>query len=288
MPTQTPGFYRFKLGSFAVVALHDGGLSRDRPAGFVRNADDALVGEAFAMAGMKRDKLTLTFTALAIETGSGVVLIDTGMGEGGPPGTGKLLAHMQAAGISPQEVTQLVISHFHGDHISGVRKKDGSLTFPKAKILVPQVEWDFWMDDARMEAASEAAKGNFSLARRMFSPNASELGRFNWGDEVLPGVKAVQASGHTPGMTAFEISSDGEKMMFASDITNNPLLFVRNPGWQAMFDMNPEEAVTTRRRLLDQAVAEKLKMHFFHAPFPGLGYIVKNGDGYEYLPALWE
>ena len=284
---QAPGFYRFKVGAFSAIALHDGSLARDRPAGFVRNVADDVVGEAFAAAGMPRDKLTLTFTALAVETGSGVVLIDTGMGEAGPAGTGLLEANLAAAGIPAGDVAHVIISHFHGDHISGLRRKDGSPTFPKAQVHAPQVEWDYWTDDAKKAAAPEGLKGNFDLVGRMFGPDAASVHRFAWGDTVLPGITALQASGHTPGMTAFQITSEGEAVVFVADITNNPLLFVRNPEWQAMFDMNPEEAVATRRRLLDQAAAEKQRLFFFHAPFPGLAYVTKNGERYEYLPALW-
>ncbi len=284
---QAPGFYRFKVGSYQAIALHDGSIVRDRPPGFVRNAPDDVVAEAFATAGMPRDKLTLTFTALAIDTGSGVVLIDTGMGEGGPAGTGMLEANLMAAGIPAGDVAHVVISHFHGDHISGLRRKDGSLTFPKAQIHAPQVEWDYWTDEATKAAAPDGLKGNFDLVSRMFGPDAASVRRFGWSDEVLPGITAIQASGHTPGMTAFQIASGGESVTFVADITNNPMLFVRNPDWQAMFDMNPEEAVATRRRLLDQAAAEKQRLFFFHAPFPGVAYISKSGDRYEYLPALW-
>ena len=284
---QAPGFYRFKVGAFRAIALHDGSIARDRPPGFVRNASDDVVAEAFAAAGMPPDKLTLTFTALAIDTGSGVVLIDTGMGEGGPAGTGMLEGNLAAAGISAGDVAQVVISHFHADHISGLRRKDGSLTYPKAQIHAPQVEWEYWMDETKKAAASEGLKGTFDLASRMFGSDAASVRRFAWGDEVLPGITAIQASGHTPGMTAFQIVSEGESVMFVADITNNPMLFVRNPDWQAMFDMNAEEAVTTRRRLLDRAAAEKQRLFFFHAPFPGVAYVSKSGDRYEYLPALW-
>ena len=284
---QAPGFYRFRVGAYQAIALHDGSLVRDRPTGFVRNVPDDLVAEAFAAGGMPRDKLTLTFTALAIDTGSGVVLIDTGMGEGGPAGTGMLEANLAAAGSLAGDVAHVIISHFHGDHISGLRRKDGSLTFPGAQIHVPQMEWDYWTDDAKKAAAPDGLKGNFDLVQRIFGPDAAAVSRFAWGDEVLPGITAVSASGHTPGMTAFQIASESEGVMFVADITNNPMLFVRNPEWQAMFDMNPEEAVATRRRLLDQAAAEKQRLFFFHAPFPGIAYISKSGDRYEYLPALW-
>jgi glyoxylase-like metal-dependent hydrolase (beta-lactamase superfamily II) len=284
---QAPGFYRFKLGAFEAIALHEGVVVRDRPPGFVRNAGDEEVGEAFASAGMPRDKLTITFTALAVKTGQGIVLIDTGMGDNGPPGTGMLVANLGAAGIRPEDVGTVIISHFHGDHIGGLRRNDGSPVFARAQIMVPGVEWDYWMDEAKMGAAPDGLKGNFELVRRMFSSNAGEVRRYGWGEELLPGFRSVQASGHTPGMSAIEIASGDARMMFVADITNNPLLFVRNPGWQAIFDMNPDEAIETRRRLLDRAAAEKLRLFFFHAPFPGLGYVTQTGDRYEYLPALW-
>ncbi|GAC1339154.1 MAG: MBL fold metallo-hydrolase [Acetobacteraceae bacterium] len=284
---QAPGFYRFKLGAFEAIALHDGVISRDRPAGFVRNASEEEVGEAFAQAGMPRDKLTLTFTALAIDTGDGVVLIDTGMGETGPPGTGALAANLSAAAIRPDDVHTVIISHFHGDHISGLRRTDGSPAFPNAQVFVPRVEWEYWMDDARMTAAADAARGNFALVRRIFDGLANKISHYNWGDEVLAGFTAVQASGHTPGMSAIEIVSEGAAMMFVADVTNNPVIFARNPTWQAIFDIDPHEAVDTRRTLLDRAAAEKLRLFFFHAPFPAIGYVIKTGERYEYIPALW-
>ena len=284
---QAPGFYRHRVGAFEAIAVHDGSLSRDRPPGFVPNADDAAVGAAFAAAGMPRDKLTLSFTALAIDTGVGIVLIDTGMGEAGPPGTGMTEANLRAASIAPGDVTTVIISHFHGDHISGLRRRDGSATYPNASVMVPAAEWEYWMDDARMQAAPEAQRGGFQAARNAF-PDPQAVRRFAWGEEVLPGIKAIRASGHTPGMTAFEIASDGETLLYLADVTNNPLLFARHPEWQAMFDMAPEETVETRRRLLGRAADEGLCVFFFHAPFPGIATLVRQGEGYEYLPTLWK
>lgn len=284
---QAPGFFRFRVGSFEAIAVHDGVLSRDRFAGFVRNASDAEVGEAFAAAGMAREKLTLTFTALTINTGNGIVLIDTGMGEGGQPATGALTANLAAAGVRSEDVGAVVISHFHGDHISGLRRKDESLAFPNAEILVPEMEWNYWMDDARMNTVPEALKSNFALVRRIFGPVAKKVRRYDWGKEVLPGFTAVKASGHTPGMSALEITSGDSAMMFVADITNNPLIFARHPEWQAMFDMDPQDAIETRKRILDRAAADKLRLSFFHAPFPATGFVIKSGDGFEYLPALW-
>ncbi len=240
---------------------------------------------AFAEAGMPADKLTLTFNPLAIETPNGVVLIDTGFGESGPPTAGHLLANLQAAGIAPEDVTTVIISHFHGDHILGLTRKDGSKIYPNARLMVPQAECNFWLNDAAMKAAPESAKSNFEVARKTMG--SLEMQRFAWGETILPGFIAVQADGHTPGMSAVEIESGGEQMMYVADITNNPLLFVRHPEWQAMFDIDPERTIATRRRLLDRAAAEHLRLHFYHAPFPATAYVVKNGNAYEYLPAPW-
>ena len=282
---QAPGFYRFKVGDFTAVALHDGVMVRDRPANFVPNADDGAVGEAFAACGMARDKLTLTFNALAVDTGRGIVLIDAGLGEGARPVGGALAANLAAAGIRAEDVTAVIISHFHLDHIGGLRKPDGSLAFPDAEILVPEVEWDYWMGDAT--GAPDALKDAFAAAHRIFDPIAGDVRRYGWGKEVLPGFTAVDASGHTPGMSAIAIASGDRSMMYVADITNNPLIFARHPEWQAMFDMDGEKTIATRRRLLDQAAADKLRLSFYHAPFPATGYVTKGGGGYEYMPALW-
>jgi glyoxylase-like metal-dependent hydrolase (beta-lactamase superfamily II) len=282
---QAPGFYSFKLGSFTAIALHDGVFVRDRPAEFVRNASFDDVGEAFAECGMARDKLTLTFNALAISTDRGVVLIDTGLGRGAQPAAGHLLDNLEAAGLRADDVSAVIISHFHGDHIGGLRKADGSPTFPRAEVLVPEVEWKYWLGEG--SRVPDALKDVATSAHQVFDPFKSDVRRYAWGSEILPGFKAVEASGHTPGMSAIQIASGNETLMFVADITNNPLIFARRPEWQAMFDMDPEKSTATRKRLLDQAAADKLRLFFFHAPFPATGTVVKTAQGYEYLPALW-
>ena len=193
---QAPGFYKFNVGDIEVIALHEGVVMFDRAPDFVPNATYEEVGEAYAAAGMPRDKLTITFTALAVRTAGKVVVIDTGFGEFGPAGTGTLVSNLLAAGIRPEDVSTVVISHFHVDHISGLRRKDGSLVFSNAEIVVSEAEWDFWMDDAKMEAAPAAARENFELCRQVFGPIAAKVRRVAWGAEIVPGLTAVQANGH--------------------------------------------------------------------------------------------
>ena len=124
-------------------------------------------------------------------------------------------------------------------------------------------------------------------AHRTFDSVAGDVRRFAVGEEVLPGFTAVDASGHTPGMAAIAVQSGDAATMFVADITNNPLVFARHPEWQAMFDVEPEKAVATRRRLLDRAAADHLRLSFFHAPFPATGYVIRSGTGYDFVPALW-
>ncbi|MCB8877574.1 MBL fold metallo-hydrolase [Acidisoma silvae] len=284
---QTPAFYKWMVGDIEAIALHDGWVAFDRPEGFVPGVSDDEVGEAYAAAGMARDKVTLTFTPMALRTAGKTVLIDTGFGESGPPTAGRLFGNLAAAGIKGEEVTDIVISHFHPDHVLGLFRKDGTAFYPKAQIHVPAKEWDFWMDDAKMAAAPEAAKGNFEMCRQVFGQIADAVKQYEWDAEILPGLTAVCAAGHTPGMSAIRITSGDESMIFVADITNNPLIFARHADWKLMFDMDGDATVATRKRILDQAVAEKTRVSFYHGSFPSTGFIVKGATGYEFLPAFW-
>lgn len=284
---QSASAYRFKLGDFEVTALHDGEFTRPLDASFVRNAPLEDVQKALAGSFLPTDKLTISFTALLVNTGSKLVLIDTGFNDNGGPTNGKIVAAMKATGLDPAAVDTVILSHFHGDHLQGLRAKDGKLVYPNAEIMVPAEEWAFWMDDAKMAAAPDAMKGAFAGVHRVLKPNAADVKRFKWGDEVVTGITAVDASGHTPGHTAFVIASGGQKMMYVADITNTPVLFAANPDWKVMFDMDADKAVATRKRILDMAAADKLRLSFYHASFPATGFIAKEGAGYRFVPAQW-
>lgn len=283
---QAPGFYRYKVGDITVTAINDGFAKRPLE-GFVRNADIADVKKAMAQAFLPPDALNITFTTLAIESGGKLTLIDTGNGELGAPTSGTWMANFKAAGFDPKNVSTVVFSHFHGDHINGFRAKDGTAFFPNAEVMVPAAEWAFWMDDAKMAAAPEAMKGAFAGVRRAFAPVAKDVKQFESGKEIVPGLTTVAAPGHTPGHTAFALASGSGKLMIMSDTTNHPALFVRNPEWSAVFDMDGPQAVTTRRKLLDMVSADKMQVAFYHAPFPATGYIAKSGNGYEMVPVQW-
>ena len=286
-PNANVSFYRFRVGDAVVTAVNDG-IARRPVDGFIRNAPLDEVKASLADLFLPTDTYTIPFTTLVVQAGGKLVLIDTGNGDSGAPTSGTWMSNFRAAGFDPAQVDTIVISHFHGDHINGIRLKNGTAVFPRAEIKVPAPEWDFWMDDARMAAAPDAMKGAFAAPRRVFGPIAKDITRFAWGAEVAPGIAAVAAPGHTPGHTAFAITAGGGRLLVMSDTTNNPQVFARNPDWAAVFDMDGDLARTTRHKMLDLAATEKMQVSFYHAPFPATGHIARDGEKrYRLVPAMW-
>jgi len=285
--SQAPGFYRFKVGDLEVTAINDGFATRPL-AGFIKNASDQDVEKALAAAFLPTDKIVIPFTTLVVNTGGKLVLLDTGNGDAGAPTTGLWMKNFRAAGFDPANVDTILISHFHGDHINGLRLKDGTEVFPKAEVMVPVPEWDYWMSDEKMAAAPDGLKGAFQTVRRVFGPKVKDITRFEWGKEPVTGISTVAAPGHTPGHTGFAIASGTGRLMMMSDTTNNPLIFARNPDWAAVFDMDGGQAAQTRRRLLDMAAADRMQVSFYHAAFPATGFITKDGSGFKMVPATWQ
>jgi glyoxylase-like metal-dependent hydrolase (beta-lactamase superfamily II) len=283
---QAPGFYRYKVGDVEVTAINEGFFNRPLE-GFVRNAELADVKKAATEAFLPDTALPIPYTTSVLRIGDRVVLIDTGFGDNGPPTSGRWMANFKAAGFDPAQVNTVIFSHFHADHISGLRLKDGTAQFPNAEIMVPEPEWAFWMDDAKMAAAPEAAKAGFANVRRVFGPMAKDVKRYEPGKELVPGVTSVAAHGHTPGHTVHMVSSAGKNLMLVADTANHPALFVRNPNWSAVFDQDADAARATRLKLLDMAASERAQVAFYHAPFPATGYIAKEGSGFRFVPVQW-
>ena len=153
---------------------------------------------------------------------------------------------------------------------------------------MPEPEWTFWMDEARMNAAPDRIKLYFRNARRIFGDLEKEVRRFKPGAEVAPGITSIPAFGHTPGHTAFSIASRNQSILALGDAVRNPYLFARHPDWQPSFDMDGPLAVKTRRQMLDRAAADRMLVAGYHFPFPASGHIVRSGKGYELVPTLWQ
>ncbi len=285
---QTPGVYRYKIGTFELTALYDGIWYRPITDKFIRNAPFAEVEHALADAFMPADKLATPFTTLVVNTGKRLVLIDTGTGGQIAPSAGALPENLTAAGIDPKAVVLIVISHFHPDHINGIKDKDNGVVFPNAEIMVPAAEWNFWMDDANMNAAPAEQKLTFRNQRRIFSDIARRITRFTPGAEVAPGILTLAAPGHTPGHTVCSIHSGDQSLLVLGDTAQHPAVFARHPDWQAAFDIDGEAAVATRKRLFDRAAADRMLVTGYHFPFPACGHLIKTASGYEHVPVEWQ
>ncbi len=228
-----------------------------------------------------------------MNTGPKLVVIDTGLGaatyEQSKGALGQFHTNLAASGIDSKAVDTVIISHFHGDHINGLIGADNKPAFPNAEIMVPAVEWKYWMDDANMSSAPEGlVKGTHANSRRVFGALGNKVTQYEAGKEIAPGITAVATPGHTPGHTSYLISSGPATVMAQVDVTAGPaLLFARNPEYQPFFDMDGPQAVATRRKLYDMAAAEKMIIQGFHFPFPAHGYIEKDGTGYRLIPLAW-
>ena len=284
---QGPGVYRYKLGTLELTALYDGTWYFPIDDKFVRNAAGVQVERALAQAFLPPHVLPISITALLVNTGSKLILIDTGSAGQITDTAGFMNANLSIAGIRPEQIDTILISHFHPDHIDGIRTKDGDKVFPNAEILVPEPEWTYWMDDGNMSRATGSVHRYFLNARRIFKDIADGVRRFTPGAEVAPGIVSLPAYGHTPGHTAFAIHSGNRSMLAMSDTVRNPYLFLRHPDWQPIFDMDGPLAVKTRRRMLDRAAADRMPVEAYHFPFPACGHISKAGAGYELTPAMW-
>src|SRR5882724_162337 len=285
---QAPGFYRYKVGSYECTSINDGARSFPMPDTFVKNVPKEEALAAAEAAYMPKGMVTVPFNPQLINTGSKLVLIDTGFGPTPNAPIGLLTANMAAAGIDAKAIDIVVISHLHPDHTNGIKGADGALVFPNAEIKVPAVDWAFWMSDENMaKAPNKMMQDYFTNSRKVYAGLMDKVTKYEWGREVAPGITAIDAAGHTPGHTAFAVASGNARVLVQSDVTNIPELFLRNPDWHVAFDIDPQKAAETRHKFYDMAAAEKALVVGFHFTFPSVGYVEKDGNGYRLVPIAW-
>jgi glyoxylase-like metal-dependent hydrolase (beta-lactamase superfamily II) len=286
---QAPGYYRYKVGDFELTVLLDGVRQVKLDVSPIRNAKLEDVQAVLAASFLPKDQVGYYFHPTLVNTGSKLVLLDTGNGPGSiQAGTGMTPANLVAAGVDPKSIDIVVISHFHGDHISGLRTADGALAYPNAEIKVPAKEWAYWSDEGNASRAPQGQQPTFQNTKRIFGSIADKLTKYEWGKEVAPGITAQDTNGHTPGHTSFVIASGSGKALIQADVTAGfaPLV-VANPSWQVGGDMDGTQAEQTRRKLYDMLAAERMLVSGYHFPFPSLAYIEKAGNGYRLVPASW-
>ena len=277
----------YRVGDIDIFTIPDGSRTFAFPDGFVRNADRAQINGALSVAGMPPNEMTIVFNPVVLRQGGRHILIDTGNGEAAnqaPNGPGLLRKNLGVAGVQPEKIDHVIISHFHGDHINGLLLADGGLAFPEARLSVPEREWAFWTsEDEIARAKGTGLEAAFANVQRVLMPLRDRIEQYRWDAEVIPGVTAIGTPGHTPGHTSLVVSSGKEKLFIQGDVTNHPALFVPNPGWQLAFDMDPDMAAATRRKVYDMLASERMPVQGFHYPAPSRGLIERNGDGFKLI-----
>lgn len=289
-PAQAPGFYRFRVGQSLVTMVHDGQAVRPDPTqGFVRNASPEEIAASMRAQGLDPARLVNPFTIAVLRTPRGTVMFDTGNGPqtAADSRVGQLGANLAAAGIDPGSIDIVAFTHFHGDHVGGLLDGGGNAAFPRARIIVPEREWAFWMDEGQASRAPEAMRPAFANVRRRFAPYDGKVERVADGAEILPGLRAMATPGHTPGHTSYHLSDGNDQAMILGDLTSRPEFNLTNPGWHVIFDMDPNGAEATRRRVFDRVAADRIRCAAYHWPFPANGTVVKEGNGYRLAPAEW-
>ena len=281
--------HRYKVGDIEVTVLSDGFRMVPVNGNYLSNASADDLAKALSAAGQPTDKMKNTYSPIVVTTAGKRVLFDTGNGSAAAAESnnerGTLNAGLAAAGIDRNAIDVVVISHFHADHVNGLLMPDHSKAFPNAEIVVPEVEWTFWMDDGEMSRASKGRMTElFANNRRVFDALGRKVTPCAWKKEIVPGVTAIGTPGHSIGHTSYMVESCGKKMFVQSDVCNNVAVFAPYPDWHGFFDQDGAKAAATRRKVYDLLVAEKLPVQGYHFPFPALARIEKQGDGYRVVP----
>lgn len=288
LKNQTPYFYRFGLGKAQVTMVSDGPLPLGDPSGTFLGAAKADIAKMLTDNYLPTDNVVLEQNAPVVNTGTHLVLFDTGMGFQKMFGntTGRLMTSLREAGILPGQIDAIVISHAHIDHIGGMADQRGRRLFPNAKVYMSQADFDFWTDEKKL--SDDKVKAFVKHARDNLLPYRDRIVFFKDGQEFLPGITAMAAPGHTIGHTVFMITSDGRTMASIGDLTHHQVILVERPRIEFAYDTDPKQSAQTRVRILDMLAAKRIPLLAYHFSWPGYGYVSKQGDGFRYHAAPME
>jgi len=287
-----PGYYRFRVGDLEAIGFSDGGMAPpvdqspfgvDEPKGAVASALEAAL--------LPKDRVQIPFNVLLVRMGPELVLIDAGCGAQLGAAAGHLRSGLEAAGIKPEQITGILLTHAHRDHFGGLLDAEKRPVFSQAKLFIAKKEHDFWMasspDLSGMAVPPEATKDFVVAAQSALGAYKDRLQLVAGGDKILDGIELLDTPGHTPGHLALIVGSGAERLLHLGDVAAHHAISFAHPGWRFAFDADPALAVETRRKLFDRAAAERLRLFGSHLPFPALGRVRKAGPAYEFVPEPW-
>ncbi len=279
------GSYRFQLGSLVCTVFSDGYFSYPT-SWFFPNADPGQVAHALYSRGSTMGSVLSPYTCLLIQTGRHVVLVDAGGGESSRT-SGAIGARLEMEGIRARDVDTVVLSHAHPDHIGGTVDAFGRPAFRNARYVLSAAEWEFWTagrtDLRHLRLPEDVRKQIEFTARRCLGALRFQVEPVEGETEIVPGVRAIPAAGHTPGHIAILLASGGQHLLHLGDAAVHPL-HLEHPDWENGFDLAPPAALLTRRELLHRAVSEGMHLMAFHFPFPSVGQVATRGEGWSWKP----
>jgi glyoxylase-like metal-dependent hydrolase (beta-lactamase superfamily II) len=283
--TQAPGFYRFFVGDFEVTAISDGTVKLP-VLNLLKGAKPQQLAAALK-AGYLKENVETSCNTYLINTGTKLILVDTGAAGLFGPTLGNLLANLQAAGYKPEQVDDILITHMHPDHVGGLMSA-GAIAFPNATLHIDKADTDYWLSDANLAAAPEGMKGFFQGAMASVNPyvKAGKLKTFQGETEFAPGVKSQAAHGHTPGHSFYTVESKGEKLQLWGDLMHVGAVQFGNPAVTIGFDSSMPAAAQARQKAFADAAKNGYMVGVTHVAFPGVGHLRKaaGGKGYEWVP----
>jgi glyoxylase-like metal-dependent hydrolase (beta-lactamase superfamily II) len=278
-----PAFFRMMLGNFEITALSDGTV--DLPVDkILSNTTPGKVDQALSKVFLKAP-LETSVNGYLINTGTKLVLVDTGAASLFGPTLGKLVNNLKAAGYTPDQVDAVLITHMHPDHVGGL-VNDGKLVFTNATVHADQRDADFWLSQANLDKAPKESQGFFKGAMASLKPyvDAGKFKPFNGNTDLVPGIKAVASPGHTPGHSTFVVESEGQKLVLWGDLMHVAAVQFANPAVTIQFDTDSKAAALQRQRAYADAAKGGYWVAAAHLSFPGIGHLRKEGRGYVFVP----
>lgn len=283
--TQVPGYYRYGLGGMEVTALYDGYVDLDSKLlkGIRADQLQSLLARMF-IADIKGVQTAVN--AYLVHTGDRLVLVDAGSAACFGPTLGKVLDNLRAAGYAPEAVDTVLLTHLHPDHLCGLLTGEGKVAFPNATVWAAEEDAAFWLSEASQAAAPEGFRPFFKMARDAVAPYqaAGRLRTFKTGESPIPGAQVVPTHGHTPGHTSFLFSAGGKSLLVWGDIVHSHGVQFARPEVSIEFDTDQKAAIATRKALFAEAAKKGWGIAGAHLPFPGLGHIRKDAQGYAWVP----